>query len=110
MVGVPWHFGLIIVRDGVHGLSELAGGVSGDAENKGVSCHNQLSIPGIPNGPVSESDGEWNVMLCPVELETGGRGCLKNTWGNGTVILCRMNLYLGSKRLRSVECISSSVT
>src|SRR5258708_5935276 len=86
------------------------GVISGDAKHEGVSCHNQLSIPGVPNRPVGQSDGKWNVMLPLVELETGGRECLKDTWGYGAVILHLMNSYLGSESLQCVKGVPSSVT
>src|SRR5258708_27897669 len=109
-MGVTGPLGLVVVWDGVDRLSELAGVVGGNAENEGVSCHNQLSIPGIPNRPISQSDGKRDVVLRLVELETGRRGCLKDTRGNGAVILRLMNSYLGSESLRCVNGVPSSVT
>src|SRR5258708_19032500 len=102
-MGVSGHLGLVVVRDGVDGLSELARIVGGDAEDEGVSCHDQLGVTGVPNSSVCQSDGEGDVVLRPVELKARGRGHLKDTRGKGTVILCRVNSYLGSKSLRCVE-------
>src|SRR5258708_24831069 len=101
-MGVSGHLGLVVVRDGVDGVSELAGVVGGDAEDEGVSCHDQLGVTGVPNSSVCQSDGEGDVVFHPVELKTGGRGRFKDTWGKGTVILCRVNSYLGSKSLQCV--------
>src|SRR5258708_19497196 len=99
-MGVSGHLGLVVVRDGVDGLSELAGVVGGNAKDEGVSCHDPLGVTGVPNSSVCQSDWEGDVMFCPVELETGGRGRLKDTWGKSPVILCRANSYLSPKSLR----------
>src|SRR5260370_42092284 len=38
-VGITMHLGLVVVRDGVDGLSDLAGVIGGDAQYERISCH-----------------------------------------------------------------------